>query len=198
MYEVGSATASQGRKSAGTVGKWPESLPVCLGFVMSSSKTAQRMTRFPDDKARFVFPFYGIILSIFGIRGGQILLIVGGQIRPRWIPIPAHHIPTGFPGHHDHLPGVPPQNHRFTPGVAGDEVGTSAPVPGPDVLRFPAEEYLARLRPEGEAVVEDMVHERYAALVIERAKFDRINRCPRWAVASFNAWVPLTVLTITL
>ena len=67
-----------------------------------------------------------------------------------------------------------------------------------DVLRYPVEEYLARLRAfDKEAVVEERVHELYAATAIERRKLDRITRCLRWAVASFMAWVALIVMTIT-
>jgi hypothetical protein len=61
------------------------------------------------------------------------------------------------------------------------------------------EEYPARLRElDHEAVVQEMAHELYTAMAIERSKVDRINRCLRWAVASFIAWVGLIVMTITL
>lgn len=79
MYGKGSVTASHREESAGTVGKWPDCLPLCLWFVILATKTARRMIPFPDDKARFVFLFYVNILSIFGIRGGRILLILGNR-----------------------------------------------------------------------------------------------------------------------
>ncbi len=85
------------------------------------------------------------------------------------------------------------------PGVANGEAVTSAAVLVRDVLRYPVDETLERLRAaEGEAVVEGMVHEFSAALMIERSKFDRINWCLRLAVASCIAWVPLIVVTFTL
>jgi len=46
--------------------------------VVSAFITAQGMIRFSDETASFVFLFSGIILSIFGIRGDRILLILGG------------------------------------------------------------------------------------------------------------------------
>jgi len=55
---------------------------VRLTFAMSAHNTAQRMIRFSDGKASFAFLFFGIILSIFGIRGDRILSIVGGQVHP--------------------------------------------------------------------------------------------------------------------
>ena len=67
-----------------------------------------------------------------------------------------------------------------------------------DVQRYPVGECLARFRAlDEEAVVEEMVHELYAATAIERSKFDRINRCLGWAVASFIARVALFVMTST-
>ena len=47
-----------------------QNLSVRLTFVMSAYTTAQRMIRFSEEKASFVFLFFGIILSIFGIRWG--------------------------------------------------------------------------------------------------------------------------------
>lgn len=186
--------------STGSVGggeRTPHSLPLRLTFVMSAYNTAQRMIRFSDEKASLVFLFFGIILSIFGIRGDRILLILGGQTRPGGFRTlftllffvflatmilsllyglqtiaPRLKSPTGNPGH---------QRLYWCH----------------DVLRLPVDEYLTRLRGlSDEAVVQEMVHELYAAITIERAKFDRINRCLGWAVASFVAWVALIVMTV--
>jgi hypothetical protein len=41
-----------------------------------------------------------------------------------------------------------------------------------------------------------MAHELYAAMAIERAKFERISRCLRWAVVIFVLWILLIVMTI--
>jgi hypothetical protein len=61
------------------------------------------------------------------------------------------------------------------------------------------EKHLARPRELAHgAVVEEMVHQQYAAMAIGRSRFDRIDRCLRWAVARFVAWVALIMMTITL
>lgn len=64
-------------------------------------------------------------------------------------------------------------------------------------VRYPVEEYLTHLRAFGdEAVFDEMVHELYAVMAIERSKFDRVIRCRRWAVACFVAWVaPFLMIT---
>lgn len=175
-----------------------ENLSLRLSFVMSAYNTAQRMIRFSDEKASFVFLFFGIILSIFGIRGDRILLILGGRVQPGgfralfillFFLFLATMILSLFYG----LRTIAPR--------------LQSPAADPkrqrlywchDVLRYPVEEYLAHLRAlSDEAVLQEMVHELYAAMAIERSKFDRINRCLRWAVASFVAWVGLILMTIT-
>jgi hypothetical protein len=66
-----------------------------------------------------------------------------------------------------------------------------------DMLRYPVEDYLIHLRALSyEAVLQEMAYELYAALAIERSNFDRINHCLRWAVASFDVWVGLILMTI--
>ena len=82
MFQGTSVGASEGTESAGRWEKWAGSLPRRLSFVVSAFITAQGMIRFSDETASFVFLFSGIILSIFGIRGDRILLILGGQVRP--------------------------------------------------------------------------------------------------------------------
>ncbi len=195
--------AGEGSERSGTTGmqlaekKLQEGLSLRLNFVMSAYNTAQRMIRFSDEKASFVFLFFGIILSIFGIRGDRVLLILGGQARPGgfralFILLFLLFLATMILSLFYVLRTIAPR------------LGPPATNPGHqrlywchDVLRLSVEEYLSRLRGlEEEAVVEEMVHELYAALAIERAKFDRINRCLRWAVASFVAWVALIVMTI--
>jgi hypothetical protein len=58
-------------------------------------------------------------------------------------------------------------------------------------------DYVTRLRVfRGVAATQEMVHERYAAVAIERSRFDRINRCLRWADVSFVAWVAIIVMII--
>ena len=75
MFERSSVADSQEAETAGTARKCPESLPLRLSFVISAYNTAQRLIRFSDEKASFMFLFLGITLSIFGIRGDRILLI---------------------------------------------------------------------------------------------------------------------------
>ncbi|HSB79880.1 MAG TPA: Pycsar system effector family protein [Candidatus Methylomirabilis sp.] len=175
----------------------PQSLPLRLAFVMSAYNTAQRMIRFSDEKASFVFLFFGIILSIFGIRGDRILLILGGQARPgsfRALFIALFLLFLGtmvvslFYGLRTIIP------HLRVPAASPDHLRLYW---FQDVLRLPASEYLARLRGlSDEGVVREMVQELYVVMAIERAKFDRINRCLRWAVASFILWVIVILMTL--
>ena len=175
-----------------------ESLPLRLSFVMSAYNTAQRMIRFSDEKASFVFLFFGIILSIFGIRGDRILVILGGRVqaggfRALFILLFLLFLVTMVLSLFYGLQTIAPR--------------LGSPMDSPDhrrlywchdVLRFSIEEYLTHLRAlSDEAVLREMVHELYAAMAIERSKFDRINRCLRWAVASFVLWVAVILMTIT-
>ncbi len=67
-----------------------------------------------------------------------------------------------------------------------------------DLSLHPEEEHLARPRVlEDDAAVEPMVHLLCTAMAKERSRFDRINRCLRWVVVSFVAWVALIMMTIT-
>jgi hypothetical protein len=175
-----------------------ESLPLRLSFVMSAYNTAQRMIRFSDEKASFVFLFFGIILSIFGIRGDRLLLILGGRVqvggfRALFILLFLLFLVTMIRSLLYGLQTIAPRlrssvdnpNHRRLYWCH-------------DVLRYQVEEYLTHLRAlSDEAVLQEMAHELYAAMAIERSKFDRIHRCLRWAVASFVAWIALILMTIT-
>lgn len=164
---------------------------------MSAYNTAQRMIRFSDEKASFVFLFFGIILSIFGIRGDRILLILGGQARPGgfrtlftllFLLFLTTMILSLFYG----LQTIAPRLQS-----SSENPGHQRLYWCHDVLRLPVEEYLTRLRGlSDEAIVQEMVQELYAAITIEHAKFERINRCLRWAVASFVTWVALIVMTV--
>lgn len=82
MFQRGSVGASEGAESVGTRGRLAASLPLCLSCVVSAYNPAQQMVRLADEKASFIFPFFGINLSIFGIWGDRILFILGGQVRP--------------------------------------------------------------------------------------------------------------------
>ncbi len=175
-----------------------ESLPLRLNFVMSAYNTAQWMIRFSDEKASFVFLFFGIILSVFGIRGDRVLLILGGGVqagglRALFILLFLLFLVTMILSLLYGLRTIVPR--------------LGSPLNRPshrrlywchDVLRYSVEEYLTHLRAlSDEAVLQEMVHELYVAMAIERSKFDRINRCLRWAMASFVAWVVLILMTIT-
>ena len=198
MPMAGRVESPEGTGSMGTAEGSTESLPLRLSFVMSAYNTAQRMIRFSDEKASFVFLFFGIILSIFGIRGDRILLILGGRVqaggfRALFILLFLVFLATMILSLLYGLRTIAPRlvspvnrpNHRRLYWCH-------------DVLRYPVEEYLTHLRAlSDEAVLQEMVHELYAAMIIERNKFDRINRCLRWAVASFGAWVALILMTIS-
>lgn len=81
MPEMGVVEDQEGRGLVKTADGTAESLPLRLSFVMSAYDTAQRMIRFSDEKTSLVFLFFGIILSIFGMRGDRILLILGGRVQ---------------------------------------------------------------------------------------------------------------------
>ncbi|MFI5339240.1 MAG: hypothetical protein ACHQ7N_05330 [Candidatus Methylomirabilales bacterium] len=84
MPAIGKVESPEGCGSVGATKGSTESLPLRLSFAMSAYNTAQRMIRFSDEKASFVFLFFGItlsIFSIFGIRGDRILVILGGRIQ---------------------------------------------------------------------------------------------------------------------
>ncbi len=187
----------KGTGAAGLTGETSQDLSLRLTFVMSAYNTAQRMIRFSDEKASFIFLFFGIILSIFGIRGDRILLILGGQarfgaFRVVYIVLFLVFLSTMVIALFHGLKTIAPR--------------LASPTPDPrhlglywfqDVLALPVNEYLARLQSlSDQAVLREMAHELYAAMAIERAKFDRINRCLRWAVVSFVLWILLIVMTI--
>jgi hypothetical protein len=172
-------------------------LTIRLSFVMSAYSTAQQMIRFSDEKASFVFLFFGIILSIFGIRGDRILQILGGQANPAglrtvFITIFLVFLATMTASLFYGLQTITPRLH--SPPVNPDHQRLYW---CHDVLRLPIAEYMQRLQALGnEAVLQEMIYELYAALAIERTKFDRIRHCLRWALASFVAWVVLISMTI--
>jgi hypothetical protein len=189
-------TQGEGESLRGRLGP-EESLSLHLTFVMSAYNTAQRMIRFSDEKASFVFLFFGIILSIFGIRGDRILLIMGGQIKPGGFRVLFIALFLVF---------LATMIGSLAYGLQTISPRLASPRDDPnhqrlywcyDVLRLPVSEYLSRIRAlNDEAVLQEMVHELYAVLAIERSKFDRINHCLRWAVASFVTWVGLILMTI--
>jgi hypothetical protein len=183
--------------AAELTGESSQDLSLRLTFVMSAYNTAQRMIRFSDEKASFIFLFFGIILSIFGIRGDRILLILGGQarfgaFRVVYIVLFLIFLSTMVIALFHGLKTIAPR--------------LASPAADPrhlrlywfqDVLALPVNEYLTRLQSlSDQAVLREMAHELYAAMAIERAKFDRINRCLRWAVVSFVLWILLIVMTI--
>jgi pycsar effector protein len=175
----------------------PQSLPLRLSFVMSAYNTAQRMIRFSDEKASFVFLFFGIILSIFGVRGDRILLIMGGKAQPGgfralfialFLLFLATMVISLFYGLRTIVP------HLQSLAESPDHLRLYW---FQDVLRLSVNQYLTRLRGlSDEGVVREMVQELYVVMAIERHKFDRINRCLRWAVASFILWVIVILMTL--
>ena len=178
-------------------GRQAGSLTLRLSFVMSAYTTAQQMIRFSDEKASFVFLFFGIILSIFGVRGDRILLILGGQVGPAglraaFVVVFFVFLGTMITSLFYGLQTITPRLH--SPPVDPDHQRLYW---CHDVLRLPIAQYMARLGSLGdEAVLREMIYELYAATAIERSKFDRIRRCLRWAVASFIVWVVLIAMTI--
>ena len=121
------------------------SLTLRLSFVMSDYSTAQQMIRFSDEKASFVFLFFGIILSIFGVRGDRILLILGGQAGPAglraafiavFLVFLGTMITSLFYGLQTitprlHSPAADPDHHRNRGALLGSGIGggLSQPVP---------------------------------------------------------------------
>ena len=178
-------------------GEQSRSLTLRLSFVMSAYSTAQQMIRFSDEKASFVFLFFGIILSIFGVRGDRILLILGGQagpagLRAAFIAVFFVFLGTMITSLFYGLQTISPRLH--SPAADPDHQRLYW---CHDVLRLPIAEYAARLGSLGdEALLREMIYELYAATAIERSKFDRIRRCLRWAIASFVVWVVLIAMTI--
>ena len=79
MFERGSVGAPMPPESAGTTGTWRERSLLHRSFVISAPNTAQRMIRVSGEKTSFVF--LAISLSIFGIQGDRILLILADQVR---------------------------------------------------------------------------------------------------------------------
>ncbi len=195
-YAEESMDATRSR-AAGLTAEGTQSLSLRLTFVMSAYDTAQRMIRFSDEKASFVFLFFGILLSIFGIRGDRILLMLGGQARPGtyrllFIALFLIFLLTMVMALLHGLKTIVP--HLSSPVAGSDHHGIYW---YRDVLALPVDEYLARLQSlSDETVLHEMAHELYAAMAIERAKFDRISRSLRWALVSFVFWIFLIVMSI--
>jgi hypothetical protein len=180
-----------------TTGAEPGSLPLRLSFVTSAYTTAQQMIRFSDEKASFVFLFFGIILSIFGVRGDRILLILGGQagaggFRLLFVGLFLLFLATMIVSLSYGLQTIRPRLN-----TAHLEPNHQRLYWCHDVLRISPAEYLERLQglPDA-AVLREMVFELYAAMTIERTKFAQINQCLRWAVVSFVLWAALLAMTI--
>lgn len=53
--------------------------PLWADFLVAAYNTAQQMIRSSNNRVTFVFLFFGINLSIFGIRGDRILVILRGR-----------------------------------------------------------------------------------------------------------------------
>jgi len=185
MPAIGKVEGPEGCGSVwGTKGS-TESLPLRLGFAMSAYNTVQRMIRFPDEQASFVFLFFGIILSIFLSSALGVIAF--------WSSWADGYRPGGFRALFYGLQTIAPR-----PG---------SPVNNPNhrrgywchhVLRYPVEDSLIQLRAlSDEATLQQMAYELYAALAIERSRFDRINHCLRWAVTGLVVWVGLVLMTIT-
>jgi hypothetical protein len=155
------------------------------------------MIRFSDEKASFVFLFFGIILSIFGVRGDRILLIMGGKAQPGgfralFVGLFLLFLTTMVISLFYGLRTIVP--HLQSPRESPDHLRLYW---FQDVLRLSPNEYLTRLRGlSEEGVVREMVQELYVVMAIERLKFDRINGCLRWAVASFILWVIVILMTL--
>jgi hypothetical protein len=198
MQAIDPALRAESGELADPGGRTSQNLPLRLTFVMSAYNTAQRMIRFSDEKASFVFLFFGIILSVFGIRGDRILLILGGQGHPGrfrtfFIILFLVFLTTMVLSLFNGLKTLVPRLQSPT-----NSPGHRRLYWCHDVLRLSVEEYVTRLRGlTDEAVIQEMVHELYAAVKIEQAKFERVRRCLRWAVASFVAWVALILMTIS-
>ncbi len=134
---------SERAESAETGGKRAASLLVHLGIVGSAYNTPQQMIRFSDEKESFSFLFFVIILSIFGIRGDRILLILGRARSGRVAHFLVHYAPPRVPGLHGDLAVLRPQVHRAPPAVASGEPMHRRLSWGHDLLQHPEEDHLA-------------------------------------------------------
>ncbi len=197
MFQRASVGASEKTESAEMGGGRGASLLLHLGIVGSAYNTPQQMIRFSDEKESFNFLFFVIILSIFGIRGGRNLLILGGPDPAGWLLFLSIVLLQVF------LPTMV-ISMFYGPKSIAPRLQSPATSPwhrrlswGHDLPQHPEEEYLARPRElEDDAGVEQMLHLLCTGMAKERCRFDRINRCLRWTVVSFVAWAALIMMTI--
>ncbi len=173
-----------------------EASPLQLMFLISAYNTAQRMIWFSDQKASIIIIYYGILLSMLGARVDRFthffrapeaalapraaLVLVGCAFLASMIYAVLYALRTVLPTY------VAPVDVR----------GYRRLYWCHDVLAKDVETYFDSLRGlDSEALLKEMTRELYAAVSIERVKFERVTRALKGAVASFLVWLLVFVGT---
>jgi hypothetical protein len=170
-----------------------------LTFLISAYNTAQRMIWFSDQKASFIVIYYGILLSMLGTRVERLLAFFRAPeaaLAPR---VALALVGCAF---------VASMVYSLSYAIHSVVPTYAAPVDVRDyrrlywchdVLAKDVETYFESLRGlDAAALLKEMTRELYAAVGIERLKFDRVTRSLKGAAASFVAWVLVFVSTFFL
>jgi pycsar effector protein len=168
-----------------------------LTFLMSAYNTAQRMIWFSDQKASFIVIYYGILLSMLGLRVERLLgffrapdaaaaprallVLLGLAFLATMVFSLVYALRTVLPTY-----------------VTQVDVGEYKRLYWcHDILAKDVETYFESLRGlDGEGPTKEMTRELYSAVQIERIKFARVTRSLKAAVASFAVWVLIFAFTL--
>lgn len=173
--------------------------PLKLTFLISAYNTAQRMIWFSDQKASVVIIYYGILLSMLGTRVDRVvaafrgagggaalraaLLLAAGAFLASMVVSLLFALRTVLPTY------VAPVDVRDYRRLYWCD----------DILAKDVETYFETLRGlDGEALLKEMTRELYAAVTIERRKFERVTRSVKAALVSFAAWLVIFLSTFFL
>ena len=173
--------------------------PLQLTFLISAYNTAQRMIWLSDQKASFILIYYGILLSMLGTRVDRVLtffrapdaafapraalVVVGCAFLASLVVSLAYALRTVLP---TYLAPVDVRDYRRLYWCH-------------DILAKDVETYFESLRGlDGEALIKEMTRELYAAVTIQRLKFERVGRSLKAALASFVVWILIFVATFFL
>ena len=167
-----------------------------LSFLISAYNTAQRMIWFSNQKARFIVIYYGILLSMLGVRverlrhffggpGGPIapratLVFLGVAFLATMVYALVQTLRTVLPSY------VAPMDVRDYRRLYWCH----------DILTKDVETYFESLRGlDEESLLKEMTCELFSAASIERLKLERVTKAVHGAVASFAVWVLIFVYT---
>ncbi len=167
-----------------------------LSFLTSAYNTAQQMIWFSDQKASFIVIYYGILLSMLGIRMEHLLNFFrapGGAVAPRaaLVLLGLAFLATMVYGLVHTLRTVLPTY------VAPVEVRDYRRLYWcHDILAKDVETYFESLRGlDADSLLKEMTRELFSAVTIERIKFDRVSMALRGGVASFAVWMMIFIFT---